>query len=93
MNQVKQSLESGLQELRTLRDEIRLKLHLAGKEAREQWETHLEPHVERIEQQLRSAGDNAREAVTDAIDRARTAFEEYRDRLLGRARDEAKPLT
>ena len=83
MPNLKQSYEDGLQELRTLRDQIRVQLHLASQEARTQWETHLEPHVERIEQQLKDAREDTVETVKDALDRARTAFQEFRGRLGG----------
>lgn len=83
MTENKLNFDAALQELKTLRDQIRLKLHLAGKEAQEQWETHLEPHVERIEQQIRGATENTVDAVKDAIERARTAFNEFGERLRG----------
>lgn len=83
MTTLKTSFESGLQELRTMRDEIRVRLHLAGKEAREQWEKHLEPHVGRIEKQLKETREDALDSVKDALERARTAFQEFRARLTG----------
>jgi hypothetical protein len=83
MTNLKNSFESGLQDLRTLRDEIRVRIHLAGQEARTQWETHLEPHYTRIEQQIKDAKDDTVEAVKDAIERARTAYQEFRARLGG----------
>jgi ribosome recycling factor len=94
MPTLKQTYEDSLQELRTQRDQIRLKLHLATQEARTQWETHLEPHVERIEQQLKDAREDTVDAVKDAIDRARAAFQEFLARLGGdderRALDETQ---
>jgi len=94
MNNLKQTFESGLQDLRTLRDEIRLKLHLVGQEAREQWEKHLEPHIGRIEQQLKESRDDTREALKEALERARAAFQEFKARMNkdggGEALDEPK---
>ena len=81
MTTLRESLESGLQELRTMRDEIRLQLHLAGQEARDQWEQHLEPRLENLELQLRNATDSTIDAVRDALDRARAAFRDYRAQL------------
>ncbi len=81
MNNLKNTFESGLQELRTLRDEIRVRLHLVGQEAREQWEKHLEPHVGRIEQQIKESTEDTREALKEALERARTAFREFRARM------------
>ena len=81
MNNLKNSFESSLQELRTLRDEIRVRLHLVGQEARDQWEKHLEPHVGRIEQQIKESSEDTREALREALERARTAFREFRARM------------
>ena len=41
---VKKQLERTADMLETLRDEIRLKLHLAGMDAKKQW-SDLEPHL------------------------------------------------
>ncbi len=81
MTNLKETFDSGLQELKTLRDEIRVKLHLAGQEARAQWETQIEPHVERIEQQIKDVRAETKDTIKDAIERAKTAFQEFRSRL------------
>jgi DNA-directed RNA polymerase subunit L len=81
VNNLKNTLETGLNELRTLRDEIRVRLHLVGQEARDQWEKHLEPHVGRLEQQIKESRDDTREALKEALERARTAFREFRARM------------
>ncbi|MCY0987282.1 hypothetical protein OV203_09120 [Nannocystis sp. ILAH1] len=80
MTSLKDTLENSMQELRTLRDEIRVRLNLAGKEARDRWE-QLEPKLEQLEQQVRSATDATLESIRDAIERARTSFHEYRAQL------------
>ena len=81
VNTQKNTLETGLNELRTLRDEIRVRLHLVGMEAREQWEKHLEPHIGRLELQLKESRDDTREALKEGLERARTAFREFRTRM------------
>lgn len=81
MTNLKTSFDSGLQELKTLRDQIRVRLHLVGQEARTQWEQQIEPHIGRIEQQIKEVRDDTVDAVKEAIERARTAFEEFRGRL------------
>lgn len=84
----KSVFQTGMDELRTLRDQVRLKLHLAGQEAREQWETKFEPRIEKLEQQIREAGDNTREAIRGGIDQAREAFQGFRDRLTGNGKSD-----
>ncbi|WAS96092.1 hypothetical protein [Nannocystis punicea] len=81
MTSLRNTLENSMQELRTLRDEIRVRLNLAGKEARDRWEQQMEPRIEKLEQQIRTATDATLESIRDAIERARTSFHEYRAQL------------
>lgn len=84
----KNAFETGLDELRTLRDEVRLKLHLAKKDVKDQWETKFEPKIERLEHQARTATDNTMDAIRDALDQAKDAFKGFRDRLAGNDDDD-----
>lgn len=93
MNNLKNTFESGLQELRTLRDEIKVRLHLVGQEARDQWEKHLEPHIGRIEQQIKESSEDTREALKEALERARTAFREFRSRMTKDGQGSDEPPT
>ncbi len=88
MTDTKTTLESGLQELRTLRDQIRVKLHLAGQDARDAWENRLEPQMEDLERKVKTAAGNAMDSLRGELDRAREAFREYRDRLSSSTGDE-----
>ena len=81
MPTIRNTLETSMQELRTLRDEIRVRLNLAGKEARDRWEQQLEPRLEKLEHQLRGATEATMESIRDAIERARASFQEYRAQL------------
>lgn len=84
----KNAFETGLDELRTLRDEVQLKLHLAGKDVKSQWETTFEPKLEKLEQQVRSATDSTMDAIREAIDQAKDSFKGFRDRLTGDSNDD-----
>ncbi|MBL8972495.1 MAG: hypothetical protein JNK56_18045 [Myxococcales bacterium] len=81
MTNLKTSVDAGLHELKTMRDEIRVRLHLAGQELRTQWEEQVEPAIGRIEGQIKEIRDDSVEAVKDAIERAKAAFQEFRGRL------------
>ena len=83
MQNLKNTYETGLQELKTLRDQIRVKIQLASQEARTQWETHLEPHYDRIEQQIKDVKEDTIETLKEAIEAAKTKFQEFRSRLSG----------
>lgn len=66
-------LKAFQQDLRALRDEVRLKLHLAGMDLKTEWEK-LEPQLERA---LNSAAQVSSEAVADLKKR----LTEFRKRL------------
>ena len=68
----KQNMNDGLQRLKTLRDEIRLEIHLAGMEAKERWK-ELEPKVHDAE---RLAG----EAIDELVVRVRALRDTLTDR-------------
>ena len=61
---VRGKIEQAERDLASLRDEIRVRLHLAGMEAKRVWEA-LEPHVARTQAQLRDAADSATRSLHD----------------------------
>jgi hypothetical protein len=60
-------LEKNLAQLRALRDEVRLKAHLAKMDVKDRWR-ELEPRVTAVvEQAAKSASEASRTAVDEAI--------------------------
>ncbi len=53
-------------DIRRVADELRLKLHLAGMEAREQWDK-LQPRLAEIEQSIESGASKAGTAVSEQM--------------------------
>jgi len=70
---IKQDLKAFQQDVRALRDEVRLKLHLAGMDLKQEWE-NLEPQIDRA---INNAAHVSSEAVTDLKRR----LNEFRKRL------------
>jgi hypothetical protein len=66
--ELKEELKKGLEHLRTLRDEVRVRLHLAGMDARDEW-NKLEPHLFDVEQAAHEATEASRRAVAEAVER------------------------
>ncbi len=58
---LRQDLKAFQQDVRALRDEVRLKLHLAGMDLKQEWE-NLEPQIDRA---INSAAQVSSEAVAD----------------------------
>jgi uncharacterized coiled-coil protein SlyX len=70
------TMKERLEHLKTLRDEIRLDIHLAGMEARTRWED-LEPMTHDAELLYEQVGELAREKVDALLQRLR----DFRDSL------------
>jgi hypothetical protein len=63
---LKSELKKSLELLQTLRDEVRLQLHLGGMEAQRRWD-ELEPRIASVEQAAKEATESSRAAVGDVI--------------------------
>jgi len=68
---LKSEIEKGILRMQTLRDEVRVRLHLAGMDAKEEWDK-LEPHIADIERKAEDLTDATRKAVDDALKRLST---------------------
>ncbi len=86
MSNIKQDLRDGMEEalsdLRTLRDEVRLKLHLAGMDAKDAFHK-LEPRLSEVEREIAKGGDSVAGAVRGTVDELRASFRRLRDELKG----------
>jgi chromosome segregation ATPase len=74
--QIRQQLHDSLQSLRTLRDEIRVDLHLAGMDAKDKWR-QLEPRIEEAERFAREVSETSRTALEEIV----TKFRAFRESL------------
>ncbi len=64
--ELKKELKKGLDLLRTLRDEVRVKLHLAGMDLKERW-NKLEPYVIDVEKAAENVSEASRAKVAEAV--------------------------
>lgn len=75
---LRKELNATLDELRTLRDEIRLQLHLAGMDAKDKWNRDLEPRLFTMEKEVeREVGS----ATRTALDELGASMKKFRDSL------------
>ncbi|MCB9707023.1 MAG: hypothetical protein H6711_34600 [Myxococcales bacterium] len=77
---IRDLLHKGLGDLRTMRDEIKLKLHLAGMDAKQAWEA-LEPRLGELEKQASEVSEATVEAAQKAAGELQSAFAELRKKL------------
>jgi len=67
-SELKKDLKNSLSHLQTLRDEVRVKLNLAGKDLQAQW-SKLEPHLDSVEKAAKNLSEASRTAGADAVKR------------------------
>jgi hypothetical protein len=67
---LKAQVKDGIGQLQTLRDEVRVRLHLAGMDAKDAWNS-LEPEIEHAEHLAKDATDASRAAIEDVLTKTR----------------------
>jgi len=65
-NELKNEFKKSLSYLQTLRDEVRVRLHLANMELKDQW-NRLEPHLADVEKKAANASEASRQLIDDAV--------------------------
>jgi hypothetical protein len=66
-NELKDELKKGLSQLQTLRDEVRVRLHLATMDLKDQWNKQLEPHLADVEKKASEATEASRNLINEAV--------------------------
>lgn len=82
--ELSKEMKKSLDHMRTLRDEVRVRLHLAGMDAKDEWQK-LEPYLADVERAASDLSESARVALSEAIQR----LTKLRSSL-GRPRDEGR---
>jgi len=67
-DELKKEIHKSLGLMRTLRDEVKMKLHLAGMDAKEEWRK-LEPHLTEVERAADELTEATRTAASEAVKR------------------------
>jgi CBS domain-containing protein len=66
--EIKNEFKKSVALLRTLRDDVRVRLHLGSMDLKEQW-NKLEPHLAEVEKKAEELSDASRAAIADAVKR------------------------
>ena len=80
-------LAEELESLRTLRDELRVKVQLGKQEVRDRWEQtekswhDLEAKLDRIERESKQSLENVEEAARNLLKEVREGYRRIKDRL------------
>ncbi len=75
---VRKKFNERLDDAKKLRDEIKLKIHLGGMEARKRWQEY-EPQLHKVEQEIEQISGGAYAAASEMLNETRSAFQ----KLLG----------
>ena len=65
MTGLKKDVETSRRRLQQLRDEVRVKLHLAGKDLKDQW-NKLEPRLDEVEKAAKDLTEASRVSLVEA---------------------------
>jgi hypothetical protein len=76
-NELKMELKKSLSDMQRLKDEVRVRLHLANMDLKDQW-NKLEPYLADVEQKAAEASEASRNLISDAMKR----LEKFRASLL-----------
>ena len=79
-NQLKDELKKGLSQLQTLRDEVRVRLHLASMDIKSQWDK-LEPQLLDVEKEVEAKAEKASEATKTMVSDAVKRLQKFRESL------------
>ena len=79
---IRSDINKTVADLKTLRDEVRVKIHLAGMDARQTWQD-LQPRLRDLDHEIERGGDalteTVQQAATDARDAVRRVWEQIRN--------------
>ncbi len=74
---LKAEMKKGVDLLKTLRDEVRVKLHLAGMDVKDQW-AKLEPELSRVERAAEQATESSKKLMDEALNRLKALRDSMR---------------
>jgi hypothetical protein len=77
-DKVKKDIQDGVAALKRARDEIKVDLHLAGMDAREEWKK-LEARLSRLDQETGGAAAELSDRTKQSLDEVSKAFKRFRE--------------
>lgn len=83
MGQMKKRFEKEIDHVHQLRDEIKLKMHLADLDSRKEWDK-LRPKLEEVEQRIEKEGVAVHDATAELLVNLERSLQAFRDRLVER---------
>jgi hypothetical protein len=66
-HQIKAEVDKNLEKLSAMRDEVKLKIHLASLDAKKEWDEKLAPKVRDMESSAKTMTDQSRSALNELV--------------------------
>src|SRR4051812_11963864 len=66
-HQIKEEIDKNIAKLATLRDEVKVKLHLASLDAKQEWDEKLAPRVVEVEQLAANITESSRSTLKELL--------------------------
>jgi hypothetical protein len=79
-NQIKEEVDKNIQRLETLRDEVKVRLHLASLDAKKEWDETLSPKLLEVEQTAKSITESGRSAAMELVAKLEDFLARLRDK-------------
>ncbi|MBX3226312.1 MAG: hypothetical protein KIT84_42985 [Labilithrix sp.] len=76
---IKADVEKNIEKLAGLRDEVKVKLHLASLDAKQEWDDKIAPHVVNAEAAAKEITDASRAKLQEAIQKVEAFLGKLRD--------------
>ena len=76
---IKEEVEKNIEKLATLRDEVKLRLHLASLDAKTEWDEKLSPKVFEVEQAAKNITESTRSTAMELVAKMEDFLARLRD--------------
>lgn len=78
--EIKEEVEKNVEKLETLRDEVKVRLHLASLDAKKEWDETLSPKVLELEQAAKHITESTRSAAKELVAKLEDFLARLRDK-------------
>ena len=80
-HQLKEEVDKNLAKLATLRDEVKVQLHLASLDARKEWDEKLSPKMLEVEDSAKQMTESTRSAAMELVAKLEEFLTRIRDKV------------
>ena len=79
-HQIKEEVDKNIEKLETLRDEVKVRLHLASLDAKKEWDETLSPKLFEVEQAAKNITEGTRSTAKELVAKLEEFLVRLRDK-------------